>query len=246
MNFQSIQIVTFGRTGSTLLMSVLNSIDNTVVRGENFNICYHFFQAYQTLQRVKEKKECETVDPFYGTQFLNEDVFLKDMSRLIKNQLLGTETPEEEVICYGFKEIRYKNLSNEECEDFLEFMKKIFPNPCFILLTRDVEAAIDSAIKANFYPPKERAEKIKVTKKIDAFLRDFHQKNKDCSFFIRYEDLIKREPILPELFDFLGAKYDEKVLSEIFAVPHSFKINSPSTAGSKIQKLKDLFFRKRN
>ena len=77
MNFQSIQIVTFGRTGSTLLMSVLNSIDNTVVRGENFNICYHFFQAYQTLQRVKEKKECETVDPFYGIQFLNEDVFLK-------------------------------------------------------------------------------------------------------------------------------------------------------------------------
>ena len=42
--FRTVNIVTYGRSGSTLLMGLLNAIDGYRIRGENFN-CFEELRA---------------------------------------------------------------------------------------------------------------------------------------------------------------------------------------------------------
>lgn len=42
MKFNHILIITYGRSGSTLLMSLLNTVDGVLIAGENYNLCLHF------------------------------------------------------------------------------------------------------------------------------------------------------------------------------------------------------------
>ena len=54
LNFDVILIITYGRSGSTLLQGILNSISGVLVRGENANMCYHVFYAYQAILEAKK------------------------------------------------------------------------------------------------------------------------------------------------------------------------------------------------
>lgn len=49
MRFNHILIITYGRSGSTLLMSLLNTVDGVLIAGENYNVCLHLFRAYKAL-----------------------------------------------------------------------------------------------------------------------------------------------------------------------------------------------------
>ena len=49
MNYQHVLIITYGRSGSTLLQGLLNSIDGCIVRGENYDACKGLFRTYQAV-----------------------------------------------------------------------------------------------------------------------------------------------------------------------------------------------------
>jgi hypothetical protein len=64
MNFESKEdepsfrlsfVVTYGRSGSTLLQGLLNSIPRYCIRGENYNAMFYMFRAYQQLEGGSEE-----------------------------------------------------------------------------------------------------------------------------------------------------------------------------------------------
>ena len=75
MNFESILIITYGRSGSTLLQGVLNAIDGVLIRGENMNMCFHMFKTYQAILTSKSKSERSPQSPFFGAKLLDEKYF---------------------------------------------------------------------------------------------------------------------------------------------------------------------------
>ena len=96
MNFSSVLIVTYGRSGSTLLQGLLNSIDGCVVRGEKYNFCHGLFAAYKSLQRThnefgKVESSRFSTHPWYGASLLDENQFLRDARSLVLNQLVPTK-----------------------------------------------------------------------------------------------------------------------------------------------------------
>src|SRR5215213_881342 len=63
-------VVTYGRSGSTLLMGLLNSIPGYLVRGENWDALHHLFEFHRTLEDGSRKWDRarlrQRTHPFYG------------------------------------------------------------------------------------------------------------------------------------------------------------------------------------
>ena len=63
-------VVTYGRSGSTLLMGLLNSIPGFLIRGENWDALHHLFRFHQTLEdgsrRWEPARLRQRTHPFFG------------------------------------------------------------------------------------------------------------------------------------------------------------------------------------
>lgn len=222
LNYQSILIVTYGRSGSTLLLSLLNKIDGVIIRGENFNMCFHMFQTYQSILKTKAQKGRLTQSPFYGAELLDEVYYLKQMRETVKTLLLANKKNDESIRCYGFKEIRYESHL-ELLPEFLDFLQKIFPKVCFIFNTRKKEDVAKSWISLKWKTDKEEC--IRRVEEMDTAFSKYiklHQKN---SFHIAYEDIIGKTERLKSLYSFLGAQYQEKKVDDVLAYKHSYNPN---------------------
>lgn len=227
MNFSSVLIVTYGRSGSTLLQGLLNSIDGVLVRGENYNLCYGLFQAYQSLRQAKAEfgqgeKSLHRTSPWYGAALLDEQRFLRDARALVRHQLNPSD--DDGVRCLGFKEIRYvprsDDLRKNDLTAYLDFLAVLFPNPAFIFLTREHGEVLNSAWW-------KTSNHQKAKRRIQAFedAAQAYAANKNWVFSITYRDLVDRTETIPELFRFLGAPYDRQQVEGVLSTMHGYSTN---------------------
>jgi hypothetical protein len=230
MNYSSILIITYGRSGSTLLQALLNSIDGCVVRGENDGLCYGLYRAYTSLMQSKieansAKKEFRGVSfPWFGAEEFDSERFLQDAWQLIRHQLISGKE-KEAVQCLGFKEIRYLKCdlygkpgeSVNHLPGYLDFLSKVFPNPAFILLTRDHEQVMQSGWWKTWN--KANAQKL-----LDEFETETEAYSEDKSWIFRiaYSDIVERSPRLKAMYEFLGVAYEDKRVEQVLAKKHSF------------------------
>lgn len=224
MNFQSVLIITYGRSGSTLLQGLLNSIEGCVVRGENYNMFYGLFLAYRALQETKaqphiDEDSLSVTHPWYGAVWFDEQRFLQDARELVYHQLMP-ENAGTFPQCIGFKEIRYFPANNN-FHAYLNFLSKLFPKPAFIFLNRDH----DQVLKSAWWKDEEQ---IKAKKELDQFEAAIstYTKGKSFVFTLNYSDMTDRTPRLKELFDFLGAPYMEEKIDQVLAIKHSYNYAS--------------------
>ena len=238
MNYKSVLIITYGRSGSTLLQGLLNSIDGCIVRGENYNFCYGLFLSYQSLINTKlefgNKGSLEVTSPWYGAALYDEQRYITDARVLVRNQLLPAD--ENDIKCYGFKEIRYLpgqyNISN--LGRFLDFLAKLFPDPAFIVLTRSHDQVCNSAWWKNRSPQQVKQSLSQFEKKIATY-----SQGKNFVFSIDYHDMTERTPKLQQLFEFIGAPYREDKVEQVLSTPHSFvpKIKPSQVTSNRAEKI---------
>lgn len=228
MRFAHILIVTYGRTGSTLLQGVLNSIDGCLVRGENFEFCRGLWVAWESLQRAREEhgspeQSGDPTLPWFGAANLDPERFLDDARRLVLNQLAPLP---HEYSCVGYKEIRYLEMNREpghaitdrRLRDYLWFLVRLFRNPAIILLRREHGEVIKSAWWSEYKPAEVRARLIEFEKSCRSFASDYRH-----SFAIDYDDIVGRTDRLRELYEFLGASYEPDRVEEVLSREHSYR-----------------------
>ena len=218
MKFASVMIVTYGRSGSTLLQGLLNSMDGCLVRGENHNFCYGLFRAYDSLRRTRNEFGTAAValptDPWFGAGALNPGDFLLDCSVAIRRQLLGGQDPQG-LRCLGFKEIRYTGLP--DLEDYLAFLEHVMPSPAFVFLTREHASVARSGWWRDQSPADVHAELAAFEQRTSAFAAQ----RGNC-FRIDYADMVNQRQPLEDLFAFLGARYDAEEVRRVLSVTHSY------------------------
>lgn len=238
MNFQSVLVITYGRSGSTLLQGLLNSIEGCVVRGENYNMCHGLFLAYRALQETKAQPSnkaeysLSVTHPWFGAAWLDEQRFLQDARELVFHQLMP-ENAGAFPQCIGFKEIRYFPANNN-LHAYLNFLSKLFPNPAFIFLTRDHDQVLQSAWWKN-------EETVKAKKELEQFEAavSAYGKEKNFVFRIDYQDMTNRTHRLKELFDFLGAPYIEEKVDQVLAVKHSYVLTPGKKQGLQMSLIEE-------
>ncbi|MFD5514052.1 sulfotransferase [Streptomyces sp. NPDC127051] len=215
MNYRSLLIVTYGRSGSTLLQGLLNSIEGCEMRGENYNFCYGLFQSYKCLVGTTARALPRVETPWFGTHW-SEDVFLRDVRDLVCRQLIGSRDARRLVRCYGFKEIRYADLAEKDLVEYLDFLVQIFPRPALVFNTRDLH----DVVRSDWWQ-QDPAGSWAALARTDAVFRRYAAERADC-FVIDYSDVVGRTLRLRQLFSFLGAPYDEAAVEGTLAVRHSY------------------------
>lgn len=218
LNFDSILIITYGRSGSTLLQGILNAIDGCLIKGENYNAIFHLFEFYEKLILNKQKNSNQTGpnNPFYGAALLDEESVLKHIQNMVRDILLADKVNNPDFFCYGFKEISYIKYP-DKLFSYLDFLVRIFPNVGFIFNTRNIEDVIKSAWWANIDPEKAKSDLHKIEELFDEYCE-----NHSNSFQITYEEIVANDQGLKAMFDFIGAEYSRSTVDRILTIPHSY------------------------
>lgn len=220
LNYKSLLIVTYGRSGSTLLQGLLNDIDGVLIKGENFNFCFNLYQSYQSLTKAKLKAQESTsdtakpTDPWFGAHHYDLGVYKAGLGKVVKKLLVGEV---EEVFCYGFKEVRYVRVPEVDLLEYLDFLGDVFPNLGIVFNTRN----LDEVVKSGWWKAKKNKETKKLLSKVEAGFREYSSRNDHC-FTISYADVVGKTKVLKDLYDFIGAEYNEKRIDDVLAKPHSY------------------------
>lgn len=227
MNYQSILIVTYGRSGSTLLQGVLNTVENCLIRGENNNFCFPLFKTYQAILKAKEKAANVVADypptvvnhPWYGATLLDEKLFIQRCQELVKDLLLVDKSHDSTIKCYGFKERYTYPEILDEFDDYLQFLSYIFPNVGFIFNTRNLDSVLQSGWWKNQDIEQSKQTILKTENRIFQYLNKHNN-----TFHIRYEDVVNKTQNLKDMFKFLGVEYCEQKIDNVLTQKHSYDI----------------------
>jgi len=138
-------IVTFGRSGSTVLQSVLNAHPDTLIRGENYNALTGLWDYWTSIvDSAGRHHSGKPNHPWFGTAKMAPVEVREDLTNHVFDALLR---PKNSTTWTGFKEVRYEaayfSTTTALCS-YLLFLQELLPDLCFLLNTRDPETAARS------------------------------------------------------------------------------------------------------
>ena len=208
-------IFTYGRSGSTLLMGLLNSLPHYCIRGENDNLLYRLFWACQALNNHRASPNAKNVakptSPWFGFNNVNPGRFAE---RLIEAFVDDVLVPGREHTTIGFKEIRFSQNEVPDFEGYMAFVQRSFPGCKIIFNHRNL---INVAASKWWAAMPAAPEKLQ-------FMEDrFNSVQSGPNVFHFYYDRIDDGlDHIRELFNFLGERFDEQAVRQVLAVPHSY------------------------
>src|SRR5688572_12425519 len=94
-DFGYVFVVSYGRSGSTLLMGLLNAIPGYRIRGENYNTLYRLYQADAAVAKACEKfagtEDLSPQSSWYGTPRIRAHGYRADLIAAFVNNVLRPE-----------------------------------------------------------------------------------------------------------------------------------------------------------
>lgn len=216
-------VVTFGRTGSTLVQGLLNALPRTLVRGENGMYILHQWRgadAAVTLgQRHLKHRPRQPSSAFYGGHLLASSGFVSSARALTKQMLLGRKGAHE-FDRLGFKEVRWHEIAPSETERFFAWFEQVFPGAKYVLNTRDPERAAGSG----FWKRVEHDEAMRQINRVLEVQEFLRATRPDRVVDTRFEAITSKEPgvsdaELIKLATFVtGKRCDKRQLAALRAI----------------------------
>ena len=206
----TIFIVTYGRSGSTLLQALLMTIPGCTIRGENHNMLELLWKAAGRAQQARSVwgNDAQPPDhPWFGADKVAPPAFA---DALVDAFVLHVLAPPKQARWFGFKEIRYDALG-DNFPEMLDFMRASFKNATFVFNARDAADVAASAWWKNWKPEKVAA----LVATMDKRFVDYAAAHPECCFQTRYVDFSTDPQALRPLFDKLGEPFDQDAIKAI-------------------------------
>lgn len=131
-------VVTYGRTGSTVLQAALNSLPGVCIRGENYSALRGLRQYVQSVAETTSRHHAgRPTHPWYGSARLQPSDVVSDLRRHVVEYLLR---PPRGTRVVGFKEIRYEPghfADYDDMLDYLIFLDKLLPGIGYLMNVRE-------------------------------------------------------------------------------------------------------------
>lgn len=213
MNYKSIVIVTYGRSGSTLLMNILNN-SGCMIYGENANFFYGLFKSYNSIDELfKNKLRYQPINPWFNNKELNKSSFIINTKNYIKD-IYG----EHNII--GFKEIRYDNRyidTYDNFEKYLHFLELLFDDILFVFNTRN----LDDVKKSKWWKYMDYDSFKELLVESESRFFRYFQKHKENTFHITYDDVINKTQKLKDLYDKIGLEFNETLINNTMNIKYA-------------------------
>ena len=204
-----------GRSGSTTLLRLINTIPNSNICGENGGCINHLMNFYRSIKKTNtfvigkknpipySKYISSGIKPCWYNSY-NYDVVIDNLKKLIIN--LFKKDPS--VTLWGFKEIRYFDTI-----DLIEDFKELFPNTKIIVhIKKDIEKQSQSAWWIN------DPSSLNHLSEYNSKLISFYEKHKDYVYLSTFENMFDLNNI-KKMFDFIGHSdnFDVKKINTVLS-----------------------------
>ena len=205
-------IVAYGRSGSTLLQGILNSIPGYLIRGENRDAIRHLFEYQRhVLAQKAEHTYAKPIGPdkaWFGIDGVPEDVSLASLRSVVLRTLLRPE-PGTRVV--GFKEIRWWA---GDWAEYVDFLAQLLPGLRVVINTRNH----DDVAKSKWWP--ERDDPMGMLERYERRLADIEARFGERAYRLHFDDWVADPEVLRGLYDWLGEPFDRATVDAVIAVKH--------------------------
>jgi len=205
-------VVTYGRSGSTLLAGILNSVPGYLIRGENRDALHHLFLFHSTLAteraRVGQDNGRQRTHPFYGIGDVPLDRSIADIRGLVLDTVLR---PKPDTRVTGFKEIRWYH---PDLQEYVAWLREVFPGAKFLVNTRNHADVLRSGWWAEGDHASGLAE-------AESGILDLAESLGDAACRVHYDDYVADPTVLRGMFEWLGEPWDEAAVRAVMEKKHS-------------------------
>jgi hypothetical protein len=210
---QHLFIVTYGKSGSTLLTGLLNSLPGYQIMGENGGVLVDLARYHRKVTAARDQwsgdERLTPAHPWHGIDGYPAEVALERMRALVTDTLLR---PRPGTTVSGFKEIRW---TQDRPQPYLDFVDQLFPGARYLLNTRNLDDVAQSGWWRTNPAAREQLQVVEDSLKAAVASRG------DRGFHVHYDDYARDPAALQELCRWLGADYDADRFAAVMEVPHS-------------------------
>ncbi|GAB7058889.1 sulfotransferase [Streptomyces mexicanus] len=213
-DLQYLFVLTYGRSGSTLLQNLLNAIPGVLVRGENHGVLYELYRFHSKVlhhrDRLARPEPLPPFHPWWGIDGYPEAEALAGMRRLVLDTLIRPR-PDSRIV--GFKEISWPE---EDLADYVAFLRRLFPGARFVFNTRDLADVARSKWWATMPDAPQRLARI------ERRMSEVVESLGDAAVRVHYDDYCADPETLRPLHTWLGGEFDAERVRTVMAVRHSY------------------------
>jgi len=210
-----ILICASGRSGSTTMQRLINTIPNSNICGENFGAINSLLDFYRKIKYTTFNNVPGHLTPFTYDYLIKKNIkpswyntynFIQ-LTEMIRQMITNMFKNKKETNVWGFKEIRYNEKNIEYIKDF----KELFPQTKVIIQLR--ENVINQS-KSGWI--KEDKNAVQYINNYNRNLINFYDKNKNFCYLTSFEKMFDMNNLY-SIFCFIDCKeyYDVDKLKSI-------------------------------
>lgn len=207
-----ILVVSYGRTGSTLLKEILNTDPRAEIQGENGMALQGLMDVYESLVAADSQKRDDPVSPWHT--HVDIPCALENMELLIEGALFRRPDAIK-----GFKDVGYRKMQTEDIRSFIGMLARIYDLTVIANFRRDKRALLDSLRRAGHLTGTyDRRSTLAGLEAVEAAVvprRETYRYTR-----IDYADLHDLDA-LGEVFRVAGLEFNEFLVKQVLATPHS-------------------------
>ena len=215
MDDKIVLICATGRSGSTTMQRIINTIPDSNICGENFAAINSLLEFYRRIKNTTINNVPGHNTPFTYDYLIKKNVKpswynsynYNQIIHMIKMMIINMFKDSEKTNLWGFKEIRYDSGNINYIMDF----KELFPKTKVIVQIRENMVA---QTNSGWFKNDKNA--MNFLKKTNKELINFALKNKEWCYLTTFERMFDRDN-LQKIFSFIDCKefYDENKITEV-------------------------------
>jgi len=215
MDDKIVLICATGRSGSTTMQRIINTIPNSNICGENFGAINSLLEFYRRIKTTTVDYVPGHMNPASYENIISKNVKpswynsynYAQMVQFIKMTIINMFKNNSNTNIWGFKEIRYDSGNINYIKEF----KELFPQTKVIIQFRE---NIKAQSKSGWHKQDKNA--VEFLNKTTKQLIDFATQNKEWCYLTSFERMFDKNN-LRNLFTFIdcGEKYNEQIVDDI-------------------------------
>lgn len=204
-----------GRSGSTSLQRILNTLPNSNICGENYGAINSLLEFYRRIKVTSSTYTQGRLQPTSYEELIENNVkpawynsyHYQQIVQLIKITIINMFKNNDNTNIWGFKEIRYDSGNIGYIKDF----KELFPQTKVIIQIRE---NIQAQSKSSWFKKDKNA--IPFLKKTSNELIEFYRQNKEWCYLTSFERMFQINN-LKKIFEFMGCgeNFNEREIDEV-------------------------------
>jgi len=210
MTDKIVLICATGRSGSTTLQRLINTIPNSNICGENYGAISSLLEFHYRLHIASQERIPGKYNPTTYQQLLDQRIKpawynsfkINEVEECIRQTIIKMFKKDENNNLWGFKEIRY----DQDQIKLIKYFKLLFPQTKVIIQIRE---NMEAQTNSGWFKNDKNA--LNYLSKMNSKLYQFYNQNKSWCYYTTFEKMFDKNNI-KNIFKFIDCadQYDEK------------------------------------